>query len=42
VDRVRAPWGLYSDTDQRARWPTDRGFEFVASLIWKTVSWLRG
>lgn len=42
VDRVRAPWGLYTDTDQRARWPGDRGFEFVASLIFKTVSWLRG
>ena len=42
VDRVRAPFGLYSDTDQRARWPGDRGFEFVASLIFKTVNWLRG
>jgi len=42
VDRVRAPWGLYTDTDQRARWPGDRGFEFVASLLFKTVSWLRG
>jgi len=42
VDRVRAPWGLYTDTDQRARWPGDRGFEFVASLLFKTVNWLRG
>lgn len=42
VDRVRAPFGLYSDTDQRARWTGDRGFEFVASLIFKTVNWLRG
>ena len=42
VDRVRAPWGLYTDTDQRARWPGDRGFEFVASLLFKTVNWLLG
>ncbi|UXN70889.1 hypothetical protein N8A98_06795 [Devosia neptuniae] len=42
VDRVRAPWGLYTDTDQRARWPGDRGFEFMASLLYKTVNWLRG
>lgn len=42
VDRVRAPWGLWTDTDQRARWPLDRGFEFVASLLFKTVNWLRG
>lgn len=41
VDRVRTPFGLATDTDQRARWPGDRGFEFVASLIFKTVSWLR-
>lgn len=42
VDRTRAPYGFYSDTDQRARWPGDRGFEFVASLLFKTVNWLRG
>lgn len=42
VDRVRAPWGFYTDTDQRSRWPGDRGFELVASLLFKTVQWLRG
>jgi hypothetical protein len=42
VDRIRAPYGYYSDTDQRARWTLDRGFEFAASLIFKTVTWLRG
>ena len=42
VDRVRAPWGLQTDTDQQARWPGDRGFEFAPSLIFKTVNWLRG
>ena len=42
VDRVRAPHGYYTDTDQRARWSGDRGFEFVASLLFKIVSWLRG
>lgn len=41
VDRVRAPWGLQTDTDQQARWPGDRGFEFTPSLIFKTVNWLR-
>lgn len=42
VDRTRAPYGYYSDTDQRARWPLDRGLEFTASLIFRTVNWLRG
>ncbi|MBJ6986948.1 MULTISPECIES: hypothetical protein [unclassified Devosia] len=41
VDRVRAPWGLQTDTDQQARWPGDRGFEFAPSLLFKTVNWLR-
>lgn len=41
VDRVRAPWGLQTDTDQQARWPGDRGFEFTPSLLFKTVNWLR-
>lgn len=41
VDRIRAPWGLQTDTDQQARWPGDRGFEFAPSLLFKTVSWLR-
>jgi len=42
VDRVRAPWGFQTDTDQRARYPLDTGFQFVAKLIFKTVNWLRG
>lgn len=41
VDRVRAPHGFQTSTDQRARWPDDTGFDFVASLVWKTVPWLR-
>lgn len=41
IDRIRAPWGFMTDSDQRARWPGDRGFEFVASLVFKSVNWLR-
>lgn len=41
VDRTRAPHGLMTDTDQQARWPGDRGMEFMASLVNKTVKWLR-
>lgn len=41
VERVRSPHGFMTDTDQRARWPADKGFEFVASLVWKVVNWLR-
>lgn len=42
VDRIRAPWGLQTDTDQQARFPGDRGFEFMPTLINKDVDWLRG
>jgi hypothetical protein len=42
VERIRAPWGLLTDTDQQARFPGDRGLEFMPSLINKTEDWLRG
>lgn len=42
VGRVRAPYGFMTDTDQQARWPGDRGMEFMASLMNKTVTFLRG
>ncbi len=37
--RDRPPHGLYTDRDQRARSPDDRGLEFVARLADKTVTW---
>lgn len=40
--RARAPFGYMTDTDQQMRWPGDRGMEFMALLINKTVKWLRG
>jgi hypothetical protein len=40
--RARAPYSYMTDTDQQARWPGDRGMEFMALLINKTVKWLRG
>ncbi len=42
VDRTRAPHGFMTDADQKARWPGDRGMEFMALLINKTITWLRG
>lgn len=39
--RVRAPWGMLTDADQQARYPGDRGLEFMPTLISKTVDWLR-
>lgn len=42
VERIRAPWGLLTDTDQQARYPGDRGLVFMPSLINKTEDWLRG
>lgn len=41
VDRIRAPWGLQTDTDQQARWPGDPGYSFMPSLRYKSVLWLR-
>lgn len=40
-ERIRAPWGLQTDSAQQARWPGDRGMEFMPSLKNKTVKWLR-
>lgn len=37
--RSRPSFSQYTDTDQNARFPGDRGFEFVPSLINKTVTW---
>ncbi len=42
VDRTRAPHGFMTDADQKARWSGDRGMESMASLVNKTVKWLRG
>lgn len=42
VSRIRAPYGYMTDTDQQARWPGDKGLEFCAALVSKTVTWLRG
>lgn len=41
VKRIRAPYAYMTDRDQQARWPGDRGMEFMPSLINKTVNWLR-
>lgn len=41
IDRIRAPYGYQTDPDQQARWPGDKGFEFAATLLHKTVNWLR-
>lgn len=40
VRRRRAPFGYYTDADQQARFPGDRGMEFTAALVNKTVPWL--
>lgn len=37
--RSRPNYAMYTDADQRRRFPGDRGFEFVASLVNKTVTW---
>lgn len=42
VDGASAPYGYLTDVDQKARFPGDRGLEYVASLRAKTVNWLRG
>lgn len=35
----KPPGGYYTDEDQKARYPTDRGLEFVADLQDKEVIW---
>lgn len=39
ANRNRPPFGLYTDPDQKARFPGDRGLEQVASLVTKTIRW---
>lgn len=40
VNRIRSPFSYYTDRDQQGRFSGDRGMEFTASLISKTVPWL--
>lgn len=37
--RRRPPFGLYTDQDQKARFPGDRGLEQVPDLVTKTIDW---
>ena len=37
--RSKPPFGFLTDTDQKARFPGDRGLEQVSSLIGKTINW---
>jgi hypothetical protein len=37
--RSRPAFSQYTDTDQKARFPGDRGFEFVPGLVNKIVTW---
>lgn len=37
--RSRPQYAMYTDADQQHRFPGDRGFEFVGSLVNKTVTW---
>lgn len=37
--RSRPQFSMYTDADQQRRFPGDRGFEFVGSLVNKTVTW---
>lgn len=39
--RSLSPFGYLSDTDQKARYPTDRGLELMASMQTKTTAWPR-
>jgi hypothetical protein len=39
ASRRSPPFGRYTDRDQNARFPGDRGLEFIPSLINKTVTW---
>lgn len=39
VNRKRAPYGLFTDRDQNARFPGDRGLEQVVNLMQKTIRW---
>lgn len=37
--RSRPQYAMYTDSDQKRRFPGDRGFEFVSSLVNKVVAW---
>lgn len=39
TNRRRPPYGLWTDRDQNARYPGDRGLEQVVSLVTKTIRW---
>jgi hypothetical protein len=39
VNRRRPAYGLYTDRDQNARFPGDRGLEQVPNLVQKTIRW---
>jgi hypothetical protein len=39
VARNYAPYAYYTDRDQNARFPGDRGLELIGSMIYKTVTW---
>lgn len=40
ADRNRPPFGMFTDGDQKARFPDDRGLEGVAGLESYTVRWI--
>jgi hypothetical protein len=39
TNRRRPAYGLYTDRDQNARFPGDRGLEQVVDLVTKTIRW---
>jgi hypothetical protein len=39
TNRRRPAYGLYTDRDQNARFPGDRGLEQVPNLVQKTIRW---
>lgn len=39
TNRRRPAYGLYTDRDQNARFPGDRGLEQVSNLVSKTIRW---
>lgn len=39
ASRRKSPFGFYTDADQQARSPGDRGLELMASLPGKTITW---
>jgi hypothetical protein len=37
--RSRPPFAMYTDTDQQARFPGDKGFQYTPTLMNKVVDW---